>query len=65
VLEKFEILSALDAGADKARALLAAGLIDGAALRLQGETRIVALKKFGADMPPAVSRQQTESAIYA
>jgi ApbE superfamily uncharacterized protein (UPF0280 family) len=64
-LEPFEVISALEAGADKARALLAAGLIDGAALRLQGETQIVALKKFGVNGPPAVSRQQTESAIYA
>jgi uncharacterized protein len=65
VLDASEIISALEAGADKARALLAAGLIDGAALRLQGETRIVALKKFGANEPPAVSRRETESAIYA
>jgi hypothetical protein len=40
-------------------------LIDGAVLRLQGETRIVALKEFGANVLPAVSRQQIESAIYA
>jgi hypothetical protein len=45
--------------------LLAAGLIDGAALRLRGETRVVALKKFGANVLPAVSRQEIESAIYA
>ena len=61
----FEIISALEAGADKARTLLAAGLIDGAALRLQGETLVVALKKFDVNGRPAVSRQQTESAIYA
>jgi ApbE superfamily uncharacterized protein (UPF0280 family) len=65
VLEPFEIASALEAGADKARRLLAAGLIDGAALRLHGETSVVALKKFGVDGLPAVSRRQTESAIYA
>ena len=37
-----EIATALDAGATCARALLAAGLIDGAALRLCGETVLVA-----------------------
>jgi len=37
-----EIERALEAGADKARRLLAAGLIDGAALRLHGETVVVA-----------------------
>jgi ApbE superfamily uncharacterized protein (UPF0280 family) len=63
-LEQCEILSALEAGADKARMLLAAGWIDGAALRLQGETRVVALNEFGV-MPPAASRRKMESAIYA
>jgi uncharacterized protein len=65
VLEQCEILSALEAGADKASALLAAGLIDGAALRLQRETRVVALKDFGANKPPAASRREMESTIYA
>ena len=65
VLEECEVFSAIEAGADKARALLAAGLIDGAALRLQGEMRVVALKKFGANEPSAVSRRQKESAIHA
>jgi ApbE superfamily uncharacterized protein (UPF0280 family) len=37
-----EIEHALEAGADKAHRLLAAGLIDGAALRLHGETVVVA-----------------------
>ena len=37
-----EIERALEAGADKARRLLAAGLIDGAALRSHGETVVVA-----------------------
>jgi ApbE superfamily uncharacterized protein (UPF0280 family) len=64
LLEPCEIISALDAGADKARVLLAAGLIDGAALRLQGETRVVAPRKFGAGIPPAVSRREMESAIH-
>jgi ApbE superfamily uncharacterized protein (UPF0280 family) len=41
-LSDVEIEDALEAGADKARQLLAAGLIDGAALRLYGETVVVA-----------------------
>ncbi len=64
-LEPGEVFSALDAGADKARLLLAAGLIDSAALRLQGETRVVSPRKFSAEMPPAVSRREMESAIHA
>lgn len=36
-----EIEDALEAGADRARGLLAAGLIDGAALRLHGEMMVV------------------------
>ena len=63
--EAFGIFSALESGVDNARMLLAAELIDGAALRLQGETRVVALKKFGVNVLPAVSRQEIESAIYA
>ena len=60
-LEEFEISSALEAGSDKARALLAAGLIDGAALHLQGKTRVIALKSFGA----SVRHAESESAVYA
>jgi uncharacterized protein len=41
-LSDVDIEDALEAGADKARQLLAAGLIDGAALRLHGETVVVA-----------------------
>ena len=41
-LSDVEIEDALQAGADKARQLLAAGLIDGAALRLHGDTVVVA-----------------------
>jgi ApbE superfamily uncharacterized protein (UPF0280 family) len=51
-LSHYEIEQALEAGAHKARLLLAQGLIESAALRLHGETRIVALK----EMPAAVSR---------
>jgi len=64
-LEGFEIAAALEVGSDKARALLASGLIDGAALRLQGETRIIALKAFDASVRHAAVPQQIESAIYA
>ncbi|WP_213736372.1 UPF0280 family protein [Bradyrhizobium sp. dw_411] len=65
VLEQSEAISALEAGADTACRLLAAGLIDSAALRLQGETRVVSPRKFRAEMPPAVSRRELESAIHA
>ena len=53
-LQAFEIATALEAGADKARVLLARGLIESAALRLHGETRIVALDVIDARVPPAV-----------
>jgi uncharacterized protein len=46
-----EIDDALESGARKARALLARGLIEAAALRLHGETRIVAAKKIPAVAP--------------
>jgi len=45
-LSNVEIEDALEAGADKARQLLAAGLIDGAALRLHGETVVVATREM-------------------
>jgi uncharacterized protein len=51
-LSHYEIEEALQAGADMARVLLARGLIESAALRLHGETRIVAAKT----VPAAVSR---------
>ena len=41
VLSESEIAAALTAGAQRARELLAAGLIEGAALRLSGETVVV------------------------
>src|ERR1700676_4047625 len=64
-LEAFEIAAALESGSDKARALLASGLIDGAALHLQGETRVVAVRGFSASVRRAAVPQQIESAIYA
>lgn len=64
-LQAFEVATALEAGAEKARMLLAAGLIDGAALHLQGEMRVIALKRFGASVPLAARQQGIESAIHA
>jgi uncharacterized protein len=52
-LQASEIAAALGAGVSKARAVSAQGLIDGAALRLHGETAVLALK--GADRQAAHS----------
>jgi len=60
-LQACEIASALEAGADKARALLARGLIESAALRLHAETRIVAPKTKAA----VVSRQLIRESVRA
>jgi ApbE superfamily uncharacterized protein (UPF0280 family) len=59
-----EIEDALEAGADCARKWLAAGLIDGAALRLRGEIIMVATRGFGMprSQPPL---RVTEGAIHA
>ena len=62
-LKEFEIVAALEAGSDKARALFAAGLIDGAALHLQGRTRVIALKSSAANVRNAASPQLSESAV--
>jgi ApbE superfamily uncharacterized protein (UPF0280 family) len=58
-LSHYEIEEALEAGADKARSLLARGLIESAALRLHGETRIVAPQA----MPAAVPRQMARESV--
>jgi uncharacterized protein len=58
-LSRYEIGEALEAGADKARALLARGLIESAALRLHGETRIVTAKA----RPAAVPRQMAKESV--
>jgi hypothetical protein len=60
-LSHYEIEEALEAGADKARALLAQGLIESAALRLHAETRIVAPRL----RPAAVPRQLTRESVRA
>jgi hypothetical protein len=66
VLEEFEVASALEAGAAKARRLLAAGLIEAAALRLNGETRMVALRKLdGGVSHPSSRRTALESMTHA
>jgi len=64
-LKEFETVAALEAGSAKARALFAAGLIDGAALHLQGRTRVIALKSSGANVRNAASPQLSESAVHA
>jgi ApbE superfamily uncharacterized protein (UPF0280 family) len=64
-LQLFEVDAALIAGAEKARALLAAGLIDGAALHLQGEMRVIALRRFDASVPDKTRPRAVESAIHA
>ena len=64
-LQLFEIDAALLSGAEKARALLSAGLIDGAALHLQGERRVIALKRFDASVPDMARPTTIESAIHA
>jgi ApbE superfamily uncharacterized protein (UPF0280 family) len=63
-LSLVEIEDALEAGGDCARKWLAAGLIDGAALRLQGEIILVATRELA--MPDAQMRRRvTEGAIHA
>jgi uncharacterized protein len=59
-----EIEDALAAGAGRARKLLAAGLIDGAALRLQGETIIVATRGLKMPRSQMPLRSLTEGAIH-
>jgi ApbE superfamily uncharacterized protein (UPF0280 family) len=56
-LSRYEIEEALEAGADGARSLLARGLIESAALRLHGETRIVAPKTRPAALPRHMARE--------
>ena len=58
-----EIERALEAGADKARRLLAAGLIDGAALRLHGETVVVAPRRM-LRAETAFQNDEIESAMH-
>jgi ApbE superfamily uncharacterized protein (UPF0280 family) len=59
-----EIGKALDAGAACARELLAAGLIEGAALRLLGETIVVGTR-IGATRLPPIHGGAIKSVIHA
>jgi ApbE superfamily uncharacterized protein (UPF0280 family) len=59
-LRAFELASALEAGAGKARLLLGQGLIESAALRLHGETRIVAQRRVS-----VASRQLIRESVRA
>ena len=63
-LSDSEIGEALDAGAHCARELLAAGLIEGAALRLLGETIVVGTR-MQTPRSPAIHGDATRSVLYA
>ncbi|CAN5356382.1 UPF0280 family protein [soil metagenome] len=54
-----EIITALEAGAGRARAFFAAGLIEGAALHLQGETHVVGLRNIDGTVKPPLLREAT------
>jgi hypothetical protein len=64
-LSGHEIEDALEAGADRARKLLAAGLIDGAALRLHGEMIMVATRALGMPGSETALQRTMESAMHA
>jgi ApbE superfamily uncharacterized protein (UPF0280 family) len=65
-LSPSEIGDALEAGAESARKLLAIGLIDGAALRLQGEMIVVAARKFEmAGLQTPLRSNAIEGAMHA
>jgi ApbE superfamily uncharacterized protein (UPF0280 family) len=69
-LSRDDIAVALDAGNECARRLLARRLINGAALRLQGETAIVALRdapssRIGSRLVADLFARQQESRIHA
>jgi hypothetical protein len=60
-----EIAYALESGAAAARRLLAEGLIDGAALRLQGEMAVVAAKALEIPISRVSCGSPAESAVHA
>jgi ApbE superfamily uncharacterized protein (UPF0280 family) len=64
-LQPSEIAAALAAGEDCARALLAQGLIDGAALRLHGAMRVVALQAIDMPSTRAAPGRRMEGAMHA
>ena len=63
-LSDSEIADALEAGSASARELLVAGLIEGAALRLLGETIIVGTRMQAPRSPP-IHRDATRNAMHA
>jgi hypothetical protein len=63
-LSDIEIENALDAGARCAREVLAAGLIEGAALRLLGETVIVEAAGIGPRASQGIQKRASESEIH-
>lgn len=64
-LTESEIEAALDAGARCARAVLAAGLIEGAALRLLGETVVVGAIQYAPYSSQQIHRRGVQRAIHA
>jgi hypothetical protein len=64
-LTEGEIEAALDAGDRRGRALLAAGLIEGAALRLAGETVILGARQSAPYPSQQIHRRGMQRAIYA
>ncbi|HET9586458.1 MAG TPA: UPF0280 family protein, partial [Bradyrhizobium sp.] len=59
-----EVDEALRGGSSRARQLLAAGLIEGAALRLLGETAVVGAKGIGTRALPAFHRSAVERVMH-
>ncbi|GAB6999291.1 UPF0280 family protein [Bradyrhizobium sp. 17-4] len=64
-LAEHEIGQALEAGAARARMLLMSGLIEGAALRLLGETRLVGATGIGAPKSHAFQERTIEHMLQA
>jgi hypothetical protein len=64
-LTEGEIEAALDAGDRRGRALLAAGLIEGAALRLAGETVILGARQSAPYPSQQIHRRGMQRAVYA
>jgi ApbE superfamily uncharacterized protein (UPF0280 family) len=60
-----EVETALDAGARRARQLLAAGLIEGAALRLLGETVVVGASGMADEGSQAIHRDGVQDLLHA
>jgi ApbE superfamily uncharacterized protein (UPF0280 family) len=63
-LAEDEVEAALRAGASQAQQLLAAGLIEGAALRLNGETVVVGTAAIGARALPALHRSAIQDTMH-